>query len=400
MQLLKYLGLITTCCLALLGCNNGSINSSSNSSVQPKIITLPSGTTITIPSTNFYVPHNQVLQVPITIVGGNLTHSESVTILANPKLHREALEVGNDVLQENLESNNTPSVSISPTTISVIPHATSTAYLIIDDSDGSTGTYSISITVKDVNTETNLTYPEDLYMLILEHTCSSSDLQTCGSDNRCYAYVNPAVASVNQNGRIQYNATVVSPTSYPVCFADITQQTVWNSSSENIASINSSGQITPINLGSAVITAGSNYYNINYLWSQSSELTVMASVPFPAGYGSLSVTDLSDVTYSCSKGLNKPIYMMVNNATGVLGQTVHGNASLSGYTVRVNKPDVSIAVGGSGYGEARILTAGHPFSIDIKACQNNTDMPLTLNYGAAINGYNYPSSSVKIKVIK
>jgi hypothetical protein len=70
MQLLKYLGLMIVCGIALLACNSGSNTTSSNTLFQPIIITLPSGTTITIPSTNLYVPHNQMLQVPITIVGG------------------------------------------------------------------------------------------------------------------------------------------------------------------------------------------------------------------------------------------------------------------------------------------------------------------------------------------
>ena len=378
MQLLKHLGLMIVCGIALLACNSGSNITSSNSQFQPTTITLPSGTNITIPSTNLYVPHNQILQVPITIVGGNLASGESLMISATLTRQSQAVKTSNS-LEESSNYNN-PLISISPTIISVSPHLTSTAYLNIDDSDGSTGAYSISITIKDVNTETNLTYPEDLYMLILEHTCSSSDLQSCNDRNRCYAYINPAIASVNQNGRIQYSATAVSPTSYPVCFANITQQTMWNSTAESIASINSSGQITPINLGDTLITAGSNTYNINYLWSQSSELTVVPAVPFPGGYGSLSVTNLSDITYSCSKGLNKPIYMMVNNATGILSQIVHGNAHLSGYVVGVTKSDIPITVGSTGYGETRAFVAGLPFSLNVKACQDHLDFPMTLSY--------------------
>lgn len=400
MQLLKHLGLIIMCGSVLQACNSGSIKTPSSPYSQPTTITLPSGTTVTIPSTNFYVPHNQVLQVPITIVGGNLANGESLVILASPKPKSEAFSIANNVLEESLNSTDTPFVSISPPVISVSPHITSTAYLNLDDLNGAIGAYSISLTVKDINTETNLTYPEDLYMLILEHTCSSSDLQSCNDKNRCYAYVSPATVSVNQNGRIQYTATAVSPTSSPVCFANITQQTAWNSTAGNIASINSSGQVTPINLGDTIITAISNTYNINYLWSQSSELTVVPSVPFPGGYGNLSITNLNDITYSCSKGLNKPIYMMVNNATGILGQTVSGNAHLSGYVVSVNKSDIPITIGSTSYGEARVFTAGHPFSLNVKACQEHTDFPMTLDYGAVVNGYKYPSSSVKIKVIQ
>ena len=76
MQLLKHLWLIIVCGMALMACNSGSNTTSSSSQFQPTTITLPSGTTITIPSTNLYVPHNQILQVPITMVGGNLASGE------------------------------------------------------------------------------------------------------------------------------------------------------------------------------------------------------------------------------------------------------------------------------------------------------------------------------------
>lgn len=397
MRLLKHLRLMIVCGIALLACNSGSNTTSSNSLFQPITITLPSGTTITIPSTNLYVPHNQMLQVPITIVGGNLASGESLMILATLTRQSQAIKTSN-ALQE---SSDLPLISISPTAISVSPHLTSTAYLNIDDSTGATGSYSISMTVKDLSTETIIIIPKRPQMFILEHTCSTSDLQSCSSNrSRCYAYVNPAVASVNQDGNTQYSATAVSPTSYPACFANITQQTAWSSTIENVATINASGQITPINLGDTLITAGSNTYNINYLWSESSELSVVPAVPFPGGYGSLSVTNLSDITYSCSKGLNKPIYMMVNNATGILSQIVHGNAHLSGYVVGVTKSDIPITVGSTGYGETRAFVAGLPFSLNVKACQDHLDFPMTLSYGGTINGYKYPNTVVYIKVIE
>ena len=397
MRLLKHLGLMIVCGIALLACNSGSNTTSSNSLFQPITITLPSGTTITIPSTNLYVPHNQMLQVPITIVGGNLASGESLMISATLTRQSQAVKTSN-ALQE---SSDLPLISISPTAILVSSHLTSTAYLNIDDSTGATGSYSISMTVKDLSTETIIIIPKRPQMFILEHTCSTSDLQSCSSNrSRCYAYVNPAVASVNQDGNTQYSATAVSPTSYPACFANITQQTSWSSTIENVATINASGQITPINLGDTLITAGSNTYNINYLWSQSSELTVVPAVPFPGGYGSLSVTNLSDITYSCSNGLNKPIYMMVNNATGILSQVVHGNAHLSGYVVGVTKSDIPITVGSTGYGETRAFVAGLPFSLNVKACQDHTDFPMTLSYGGTINGYKYPNTVVYIKVIE
>mgnify|MGYP000007457274 FL=1 len=397
MRLLKHLGLMIVCGIALLACNSGSNTTSSNSLFQPITITLPSGTTITIPSTNLYVPHNQMLQVPITIVGGNLASGESLMISATLTRQSQAVKTSN-ALQE---SSDLPLISISPTAILVSSHLTSTAYLNIDDSTGATGSYSISMTVKDLSTETIIIIPKRPQMFILEHTCSTSDLQSCSSNrSRCYAYVNPAVASVNQDGNTQYSATAVSPTSYPACFANITQQTSWSSTIENVATINASGQITPINLGNTLITAGSNTYNINYLWSESSELSVVPAVPFPGGYGSLSVTNLSDITYSCSNGLNKPIYMMVNNATGILSQVVHGNAHLSGYVVGVTKSDIPITIGSTGYGETRAFVAGLPFSLNVKACQDHTDFPMTLSYGGTINGYKYPNTVVYIKVIE
>ena len=397
MRLLKHLGLMIVCGIALLACNSGSNITSSNSQFQPTTITLPSGTNITIPSTNLYVPHNQILQVPITIVGGNLASGESLMISATLTRQSQAVKTSN-ALQE---SSDLPLISISPTAILVSSHLTSTAYLNIDDSTGATGSYSISMTVKDLSTETIIIIPKRPQMFILEHTCSTSDLQSCSSNrSRCYAYVNPAVASVNQDGNTQYSATAVSPTSYPACFANITQQTSWSSTIENVATINASGQITPINLGNTLITAGSNTYNINYLWSESSELSVVPAVPFPGGYGSLSVTNLSDITYSCSNGLNKPIYMMVNNATGILSQVVHGNAHLSGYVVGVTKSDIPITIGSTGYGETRAFVAGLPFSLNVKACQDHTDFPMTLSYGGTINGYKYPNTVVYIKVIE
>ncbi|MBP7847243.1 MAG: hypothetical protein KAZ94_03855 [Burkholderiales bacterium] len=395
MQLLKHLWLMIICVIALLACNSGSNTTSSSSPYQPTTITLPSGTTITIPSTNLYVPHDQTLQVPITIVGGNLASGESLMISATLTRQSQAVKTSN-ALQE---SSDLPLISISPTVISVSPHLTSTVYLNIDDSTGAVGSYSISMTVKDPSNETIIIVPKGPQMFILEHTCSTSDLQSCSKQNRCYAYVNPAIASVNQDGHTQYSAMAMMPDSPNNCYANITQQTAWSSTIENVATINSSGQITPINLGNTIITAGSNTYNINYLWSESSELSVVPAVPFPGGYGSLSVTDLSDITYSCSNGLNKPIYMMVNNATGILGQTVSGYANLNGYVVHVSDVDIPIVVGNTGYGEVRLYTAGHPFSLNVRACQDYTDFPMTLSYGGTINGYKYPNTVVYIKVI-
>lgn len=395
MQLFKHLWLMIICVIALLACNSGSNTTSSSSPYQPTTITLPSGTTITIPSTNLYVPHDQTLQVPITIVGGNLASGESLMISATLTRQSQAVKTSN-ALQE---SSDLPLISISPTVISVSPHLTSTVYLNIDDSTGAVGSYSISMTVKDPSNETIIIVPKGPQMFILEHTCSTSDLQSCSKQNRCYAYVNPAIASVNQDGHTQYSAMAMMPDSPNNCYANITQQTAWSSTIENVATINSSGQITPINLGNTIITAGSNTYNINYLWSESSELSVVPAVPFPGGYGSLSVTDLSDITYSCSNGLNKPIYMMVNNATGILGQTVSGYANLNGYVVHVSDVDIPIVVGNTGYGEVRLYTAGHPFSLNVRACQDYTDFPMTLSYGGTINGYKYPNTVVYIKVI-
>ena len=395
MQLLKHLWLMIICVIALLACNSGSNTTSSSSPYQPTTITLPSGTTITIPSTNLYVPHDQTLQVPITIVGGNLASGESLMISATLTRQSQAVKTSN-ALQE---SSDLPLISISPTVISVSPHLTSTVYLNIDDSTGAVGSYSISMTVKDPSNETIIIVPKGPQMFILEHTCSTSDLQSCSKQNRCYAYVNPAIASVNQDGHTQYSAMAMMPDSPNNCYANITQQTAWSSTIENVATINSSGQITPINLGNTIITAGSNTYNINYLWSESSELSVVPAVPFPGGYGSLSVTDLSDITYSCSNGLNKPIYMMVNNATGILGQTVSGYANLNGYVVHVSDVDIPIVVGNTGYGEVRLYTAGHPFSLNVRSCQDYTDFPMTLSYGGTINGYKYPNTVVYIKVI-
>lgn len=333
----------------------------------------------------------------LRLLGGNLASGESLMISATLTRQSQAVKTSN-ALQE---SSDLPLISISPTAILVSSHLTSTAYLNIDDSTGATGSYSISMTVKDLSTETIIIIPKRPQMFILEHTCSTSDLQSCSSNrSRCYAYVNPAVASVNQDSNTQYSATAVSPTSYPACFANITQQTAWSSTIENVATINASGQITPINLGDTLITAGSNTYNINYLWSESSELSVVPAVPFPGGYGSLSVTNLSDITYSCSNGLNKPIYMMVNNATGILSQVVHGNAHLSGYVVGVTKSDIPITVGSTGYGETRAFVAGLPFSLNVKACQDHLDFPMTLSYGGTINGYKYPNTVVYIKVIE
>ena len=395
MQLLKHLWLMIICVIALLACNSGSNTTSSSSPYQPTTITLPSGTTITIPSTNLYVPHDQTLQVPITIVGGNLASGESLMISATLTRQSQAVKTSN-ALQE---SSDLPLISISPTVISVSPHLTSTVYLNIDDSTGAVGSYSISMTVKDPSNETIIIVPKGPQMFILEHTCSTSDLQSCSKQNRCYAYVNPAIASVNQDGHTQYSAMAMMPDSPNNCYANITQQTAWSSTEESIATINSSGQITPINLGNTIITAGSNTYNINYLWSESSELSVVPAVPFPGGYGSLSVTDLSDITYSCSNGLNKPIYMMVNNATGILGQTVSGYANLNGYVVHVSDVDIPIVVGNTGYGEVRLYTAGHPFSLNVRSCQDYTDFPMTLSYGGTINGYKSPNTVVYIKVI-
>ncbi|TXI98672.1 MAG: hypothetical protein E6Q32_09600 [Neisseriales bacterium] len=397
MQLIKHLGLMIVCVVALLACNSGSNITSSNSQFQPTTITLPSGTTITIPNTNLYVPHNQTLQVPITVVGGNLANGESLMILASSERQSQDV-ITSRALQESSNYTNAPFTSISPTVISVSPHVTDTVYLNIDDSTGATGSYYINLTVKDVNTNAIYIHKQKLLYFIVEHTCSTAELQSCNKAN-CYAYVNPARSSVNQDGHIQYSAIAIKPDSYDNCFADITQQTAWNSTVENIATINESGQITPINLGDTLITAGSNTYNINYLWSQSSELTVMPSVPFPEGYGNVSITDLSDVTYSCRNGFNKPIYLMLNNATGILGQVVSANADLDGYLLHVEHSDIPIRIGENGYGEELAFFAGFPFALNITDCQKNKSYPTTIKYGATINGYKYPYTTVYIKVI-
>lgn len=91
---------------------------------------------------------------------------------------------------------------------------------------------------------------------------------------------------------------------------------------------------------------------------------------------------------------------MVNNATGILSQIVHGNAHLSGYVVGVTKSDIPITVGSTGYGETRAFVAGLPFSLNVKACQDHLDFPMTLSYGGTINGYKYPNTVVYIKVIE
>ena len=89
---------------------------------------------------------------------------------------------------------------------------------------------------------------------------------------------------------------------------------------------------------------------------------------------------------------------MVNNATGILGQTVSGNADLSGHVVYVSDNDIPIAIGNTGYGEARVFTAGHPFSLNVRECQENTHS-LILTYEGTINGYKYPYVLEYIEVI-
>jgi hypothetical protein len=171
MRLLKHLGLMIVCGIALLACNSGSNTTSSNSQFQPTTITLPSGTTITIPSTNLYVPHNQMLQVPITIVGGNLANGESLMILASSERQSQDTITSN-ALQESSNYTNAPFTSISPTVISISPHVTDTVYLNIDDSTGATGSYYINFTVKNVNTDAIYIHKQKLLYFVVEHTCS------------------------------------------------------------------------------------------------------------------------------------------------------------------------------------------------------------------------------------
>ena len=66
---------------------------------------------------------------------GNLASGESLMISATLTHKSQAVKTSNS-LEESSNYNN-PIISISPTIISVSPHLTSTAYLNIDDSDGS-----------------------------------------------------------------------------------------------------------------------------------------------------------------------------------------------------------------------------------------------------------------------
>lgn len=392
MQLLKYLGLML-CGFVLLSCNGGS-TTSSNPPLQPVTMTLTDGTTITIPSINLYVPESQTLQVPITIVGGNFAGRESLVILASLVGPNQTANADNPI-QKSFDYS-APVVSTSLMVTTVYPHKANIIYLNINDLNGATGTYSISLTVRDTSTNTITTFPRRIVAFILENICSSVELQSCNK-NRCYAYVNPATASLNQNNYLQYNAIAIIPDG-DNCYADITGQTTWISAAESIASIDTSGQATAISLGNTFINAGSNTYNINYLWSSSPELNVVPAVQYPGGYGNLSITNLSDVTYSCSNGLNKPIYLKVNNGTGILNQVVYGWAWLNGYLVYVKDLDIRVKVGDNGYGEALAFIPGHPFSLNVRECQKTAPYYINLTYGATVNGYTYPELSYPLQV--
>lgn len=397
MSILKFFGILLCSCM-LLSCNSGSTTTSAtqNSSSDPTVITLPDGTTITFPVSNIYIPFKQTVQIPITIVGGSLANGESLAISAS--ISQSQASGSNVAAQEN-SSENIPVVTTSPASINVEPDTTYTIYLNVDDADGAVGSYSISLSAENMSTNTNVVYPKRIIAFILEHTCPTSDLETCRQTN-CFAYVNPATASVNQANSVQYNAIAIM--TYPeTCFADIAKQTVWSSSAENIASIDASGKAAGLNIGDSIITAGSNTYNINYIWSESSELSVVPAVPYPGGYGNLSVTNVSDVTYSCTNGLNKPIYIMVNNGTGILGQVVHGWVWLTGYLIYVSDDDVPITVGSTGYGEVMVFSAGHKLSLNVRECQDTAPYYINFVYGGTVNGYTYPELTypLQIKVI-
>jgi hypothetical protein len=138
-----------------------------------------------------------MLQVPITIVGGNLANGESLMILASSERQSQDTITSN-ALQESSNYTNAPFTSISPTVISISPHVTDTVYLNIDDSTGATGSYYINFTVKNVNTDAIYIHKQKLLYFVVEHTCSTAELQSCNKEN-CYAYVNPARTSMLYN---------------------------------------------------------------------------------------------------------------------------------------------------------------------------------------------------------
>ena len=111
------------------------------------ITILPDGTTITLPTDNFYVPIHQSLQIPITVVGGNIANGESLSISAYLIQNQTSTQTGAD--QKPMNSN-VPIISISPNIISVYSQATSNTYLTFDSSNVAVGIYSIQISGKYV----------------------------------------------------------------------------------------------------------------------------------------------------------------------------------------------------------------------------------------------------------
>ena len=126
----------------LLSCNSGSTATSQYSALQPMITILPDGTSITLPSDNFYVPIHQSLQIPITVVGGNIAKGESLSISAYLIQNQTSTQAG--AAQKSMNSN-VPIVSISPDIINLYSQTTSNTYLTFDSSNGEVGTYSIQI---------------------------------------------------------------------------------------------------------------------------------------------------------------------------------------------------------------------------------------------------------------
>ena len=94
----------------LLSCNSGSTATSQYSALQPMITILPDGTSITLPSDNFYVPIHQSLQIPITVVGGNIAKGESLSISAYLIQNQTSTQAG--AAQKSMNSN-VPIVFIS-----------------------------------------------------------------------------------------------------------------------------------------------------------------------------------------------------------------------------------------------------------------------------------------------
>lgn len=127
MSLLKFFGLLWCSCM-LLSCNGGSTTTSAtqNTSLQPTVITLADGTTITVPISNIYVPFGQNIQIPITIVGSSSANVESLSISASIIKSQTA---GSNITSDNNSSTSTPTVTTSPAWVNVAPNTTSTIYL-------------------------------------------------------------------------------------------------------------------------------------------------------------------------------------------------------------------------------------------------------------------------------